>query len=287
MKTILFPTDFTDSTADALNWARLFASHYNATLVLVHVQQLAIPNTTLPVAGELGMGAGAVVDTDMDLQTISREQLETLASQLQADGVSCQTDLRLGAVRETILSAAHEHNADLIITGRGHLRNFFDRLGGTAATGIAKGASCPVLIVPASESAAKPVQVRSIVFTTPLEFDQQEGFKQTAKIAHTFGATLRVLRIKAENQPSINPDKPMLEQLQAAYGTDSLPVDTVDARTVSGGIDTYLSTNSPDLLVMTTRERDFLSGLLNPSLTDRVVTHTNLPVLVFQESAPL
>jgi nucleotide-binding universal stress UspA family protein len=287
MKTILFPTDFTDSTADALNWARLFANHYNATLVLVHVQQLAVPNMTLPVAGELGMGAGAVVDTGVDLQIISREQLETLAGQLQADGVNCQTDLRLGSVKEAILSAAHEHDADLIITGRGHLRNFFDRLGGTSATGVAKGASCPVLIVPASESDTKPVQVRSIVFTTPLEFDQEAGFRQTVEIAHTFGAALRVLHIQAENQPNINPDEPMLEQLQATYGTDPLPVDTVKARTVSGGIDTYLSTNSPDLLVMTTRERDFLSGLLNPSLTDRVVTHTNLPVLVFQEAAPL
>jgi nucleotide-binding universal stress UspA family protein len=285
MNTIVFPTDFSDSTADALNWAKLFARHYNATLLIVHVQQLAMPNTALPVAGELGMGAN--VGMDVDMQLVSQEQLAALAGQLQAEGINCQTDLRLGTVKEAILSAAHEHNADLIITGRGHLRNFFDRLGGTAATSVAKGANCPVLIVPASESAPQPAQLRTIVFTTPLEFDQEAGFSQTLAIAHAFDATVRVLRIRAENQPNINADEPMLKQLQALYGADPLPVDTVESRTVSGGIDTYLSTNSPDLLVMTTRERDFLSGLLNPSLTDRVVTHTNLPVLVFQEAAPL
>lgn len=285
MKTIVFPTDFSDSTADALNWAKLVAKYYDAKLLVVHVQQLVVPNTGLPVAGELGMGAS--VGMDVDMQSISQEQLTALAGQLQAEGINCHTDLRLGTVKEAVLAVAQEHNADLIITGRGHLRNFFDRLGGTAATSVARGANCPVLIVPASESEPKPAQLRTIVFTTPLEFDQQEGFSQTLAIARTFGATVRVLRVQAENQPNINADEPMLQQLQTLYGTDPLPVDTVEARTVSGGIDTYLSTNSPDLLVMTTRERDFLSGLLNPSLTDRVVTHTNLPVLVFQEAAPL
>lgn len=285
MKTILFPTDFSQSTVAALNWARLFARQYNATLVVVHVQQLAIPDTTLPVAGELGMGASA----SLDLEPISQDQLTELAHQLQAEGINCQTDLLRGAIKEAILSAANTYNADLIITGRGHLTNFFDRLVGTAATSVARGANCPVLVVPAqeTETAGPPAQLQTIVFTTPLEFDQQETFGQVVELADTFGATLQVLRVQAENQPNINADEPLLQQLQEAYGTAPLPVDTVDARTVSGGIESYLTTHPADLLVMTTRERDFLSGLLNPSLTDRMLTHIHIPVLVFHAETVL
>ncbi len=76
-------------------------------------------------------------------------------------------------------------------------------------------------------------------------------------MARSFGATLRVLHVRSENQPNINDDESMLGQLQAVYGPDPLLVDTVEARTVSGGIETYLSANPADLLVMTTRERDF------------------------------
>ena len=283
MKTILFPADFTESTTNALNWARLFAHRYNAALVLVHVQQMALPDATLPVMGELGMGAGAV----MDGESTSLNQLTTLADQLRAEGLTCQTDLRRGAVKDAILSAALAHEADLIITGRSHLNNVFDRIAGTAATGVARGASCPVLVVPATrdETATQPVQLRTIVFTTPLEFDQQENFSQVMAMAKNFGATLRVLHIRAENQPNLNDDQTMLNQLQAAYGPDPLLVDTVDARTVSGGIETYLSANPADLLVMTTRERDFLSGLLNPSLTGRMLVLADLPVLVFRSEA--
>ncbi|GAB3643031.1 universal stress protein [Spirosoma arcticum] len=282
MQTILFSADFTESTTNALSWAQLFARHYKATLVLVHVQQVALPDATLPVAGELGMGVGVPMDTE----STSLDQLTTLADQLRAEGLTCQTDLRRGALKDAILSAAQEHNADLIITGRSHLNNFFDRIAGTVATGVARGANCPVLVVPAgeSETATQP-QVQTIVFTTPLEFDQQDGFKQALDMARTFGATLRVLHVRAENQPNLTDDDTMIGQLQTVYGSDPLPVDTVDARTVSGGIETYLSDNPADLLVMTTRERDFLSGLLNPSLTGRMVVLANLPVLVFQAEA--
>ncbi len=146
METILFPTDFAESTTDALNWVRLFARHYNALLILVHVQPTAVSNATLPVAGELGMGAGAVMD--VNTESTSRDQLTALADQLRGEGLTCQIDLRRGAVKDAILSATGEHNADLIITGRSHLNNFFERIAGTAATGIARGANCPVLVVP-------------------------------------------------------------------------------------------------------------------------------------------
>ena len=283
MKTIIFSTDFSESTTHALSWARLFARHYKATLVLVHVQQIILPGAALPIAGEFGVGAGMVVDTE----PIGRNELTALADQLIAEGITCQTDLRRGAVKDAILLAAHEHNADLIITGRSELNSFFERIAGTSATGVARGANCPVLVVPTGEpeTVTQPLQLQTIVFTTPLEFDQPEGFSQVVDMARAFGATLRVLHVRAENQPNLNDDKTMLSQLQAVYGSDPLPVDTVDARTVSGGIETYLSTNPADLLVMTTRERDFLSGLLNPSLTGRMVVLAHLPVLVLQAEA--
>ena len=280
MKTILFSADFGESTIDALNWARLFARQYKATLVLVHVESMAAPDTMLPVAGELGMGAGAM----MNFPSASPDQLATLAEQLRAEGITCQTDMRRGAVNDAIVLAADEHKADLIITGRSHINNVFERFAGTGATGIARGANCPVLVVPEGrgEKATQPAHLQTIVFTTPLEFDQPEGFSQSVEIARNFGATLRVLHVRAENQPNINDDELMLSQLQTVYGSDPLPVDVIDARTVSGGIETYLSANSVDLLVMTTRERDFLSGLLNPSLTGRMMVLSDLPVLVFR-----
>lgn len=284
MKTILFPTDFTDATTNALDWARLFAHQYGATLILLHIQQLPMADATLPMAGGMGMGG---FDTGMavDLEPIDRERLDELAAQLQAEGIACRTELRWGSVTDAVILAADDLHADLIITGRSHLSGFFERLVGTGATGIARKAHCPVLVVPASD--AKSARLNTILFLTPLEFDQPTEFGQLTDLTHTFGATLSVLHVHAENQPSMADTKQMIAQLQTIYGTETLPVKTITARTVTGGIETHLKTNHPDLLVMTSRERDFLSGLLNPSLTDRMVVLTDTPILIYHAHGDL
>lgn len=277
MKTILVPTDFTESTTHALNWVRLFARHYDATVVLLHVQAVTMPEGAVPVAGGLGLGMAVPVGTE----SVSHDQLDQLAAELRAGGIACQTDLRRGAVTDAILSAAQDHSADLIITGHKHMASFFGRLGSSMAAGVARAAHCPVLVVPTGDSESAPIQLKTIVFTTSLEFDQDEEFGQVVELGRRFEATIRVLHVRAENQPNLSDDMEMLGQLQEVYGTDLLLSDTVESRTVSGGIETYLTTNHPDLLVMTTRERDFLSGLLNPSLTGRMLTLANLPILVY------
>lgn len=275
----------------ALNWARLFAHQYKAPLVLLHIEPLVVSQTAVPLVGDLGLSPATSLDMETQL-TLDRErqqQLTALAEQLRLEGIDCQTELRNGSITETILSVADEHQVDFIVTGRSHLSNFFDRLAGTAATSVARGAHCPVLIVPvaAEEGAQKPAQLQSIVFTTPLEFDQQDEFSEVVDVASRFGASLRVLHVLAENQPNIADDNDMLSQLQSCYGEQPLPADTVKSRTVTGGIEAYLAGHHPDLLVMTTRERDFLSGLLNPSLTSHLVVRLDVPILVYQIKADL
>ena len=284
MKTILFPTDFSESTAAAQEWARLFARQYKATLVLLHVRPQPMPEPSLLTLGDMNPGTTLPVDTDV-IESADRDQLTKLAAQFGAGGITCQTDWRWGAVQDGVLSAADEHRADLIITGRGHPGNFFERLVGTEATGIARKAHCPVLVVPADD--AKPAQLHSMLFSTNLDFDQNAEFGQATALARDFGAQLSVLHVHAENQPSLSNNPEMVAQLQQVYGAIKLPVHTVAARTVTGGIDHFLQTNHPDLLVMTSRERDFLTGLLITSLTDKMVTRTNMPVLIYHAHGDL
>lgn len=290
IKTILFPTDFT-TTTDALGWARLFASQPGASLLLLHVFQPATPDTTLPTVGTLGLGT----ESSLHLEDFSREQLLDMADQLRAEGLTVTTDWRIDTVEDGILAAAEETGADLIITGRSELNNFFDRLVGSATTGIARHAHCPVLIVPAHAvpahaetghstdnlAVAASVQLRTIVFASSLQADETGVMRQVAEIAQTFRASVQVLKVHAENQPKIFDDADSVTALQTEFGADRLRVTKVDARTVSGGLQDFLHDHNADLLVMTTHARDFFDRLLSPSLTERMVLRAELPLLVF------
>jgi nucleotide-binding universal stress UspA family protein len=278
MKTILVPTDFSPDAQHALEWTRYVANHTKATIVLLHVYQMPMPDTTLPTVGDLGMGAVATAE----LEQIGRENLEKLANQLRVEGFMVETEWRLGNVEDEIVRAAHELDVDLIVTGRSEMTGFFDRLLGSSATDIARSATCPVLVVPNvnAEQASQPAQIRQVTYASQLEFDERESMIQALTFARTFGATLHLIKVDADNQPNIYDDRHFIEQLKSQHGDIPLDLETVKARSVTAGLTDYLQEHPTDLLVMTTRERGFLANLVNPSETERMLERAEVPVLV-------
>ena len=144
MTNLLFPTDFSVNATAALDWTRLLAHKTNATITLLHVYQPILPDTTLPTIGDPGLGIAA----SQEVETISRRRIEQLAAELRAEGLSVQTEWRIGSADDEILEVARQLSADLIVMGRSDLGTFFDRLAGSAVTDVADSALCPVLIVP-------------------------------------------------------------------------------------------------------------------------------------------
>lgn len=278
MKHILFPTDFSQSSSQALNWACFLAKQYQATLVLIHVHQPPLPDTTLPTIGDLGVGMAA----SFDVEHITKEKLTELAEQLQQEGFQVRKSWCIGNIENEILDAATKFSADLIVIGRHTMTSFLDRLVGSAATDVALDAPCPVLVVPVSEkeTGGKAPQLSDIVYATQLEFDERDIVQHVLALAAEFKAKVHFLKVDSDNQPNVYDDNTFVEQLQNV-AKQPVKIETVHTHTVSSGLHQYLDHHKANLLVMTTRERGFLDGLLNPSLTERMVLRTHLPVLVY------
>ncbi|WP_266365309.1 universal stress protein [Tellurirhabdus rosea] len=277
MKNILIPTDFSDTAERALQYARMLARPSGATLTLMHVTQPFIPDTTLPT-GEIGAG----VYVTQELEGISEAQLKELASGLQGEGFTTRTEYRIGAVEDEIIAVADEQNPELIVIGRHHFDSFFDRLAGSAATDVAMQAHCPVLVVPSPEEDGGAVGPFShIVYATQLEFDENDILRPVVDLTRRFNARLTLLKVEADNQPNVFNDQDFITQIEAEFGAERFVQDRVHADSVTEGLTQYLKENKVDLLVMATRERDFLSRLLNPSLTKKMVNTAQVPVLVF------
>lgn len=241
MTTLLFPTDFSNTTTAALDWVRLFARKTGAGITLLHVYLPMVPDSTLPTLGDSGLGVVA----SLEVEELSRRQLEELATDLRAEGFSIQTEWRLGIADDEILTVAREQSADLIVMGRSDLNTFFDRLAGSAVTDVADEAICPVLIVPATHEAqaVRPVQVHTIVYAMQPQTNQSDVSAQTDSLVDAFGAHLSVL---TEDQ-----------------------LDTVHA----------------DLIVMELYPKaGFLDNLLHPNHINRLISKSAVPVLVYHKA---
>ncbi|TAE23687.1 MAG: universal stress protein [Cytophagales bacterium] len=278
MQTILFPTDFSANAQRALEWAKLFARQYGATIVVLHVHQPPMSDATLPTIGDLGMGAMASVE----LEEIGRENVGKLVQQLQNEGFRAESDWRLGNVEDEIVHTANERDVDLIVTGRSELSGFFDRLIGSSATDVARSATCPVLVVPnpSDEQPLGPVKLRHILYATQLEFDESDSMRQTLAVANAFEAGIQFIKVNADNQLNLYDDKKLMAHLRQQAGGPSTSINTVDSRTVSAGLSEYLQNYPADLLVVTTRERGFWANLIDPGETEQIITRSTVPVLV-------
>ncbi|MFD1143079.1 universal stress protein [Larkinella insperata] len=282
MKNILVPTDFTGTSELALAWAKFLAKHYSqggqeTMITLAHVTQPYIPDSTLPT-GEVGVGMMAV----QEMEDVGELNLQEIADQLEREGFKTRIESRVGSIDSEIVDVADELKPDLIVMGRSHIDSFFDWLAGSSAADVAMTAHCPVLVVPTLDhSQSVPVRLQNIAYATQLEFDENHILRPVVQLARTFQSNLRLVKIKAVNQPNVREDSQYWAQIESEFGQGRLVEDTVDADNVVEGLTKYTQTNQVDLLVMATRERDFLSKLLNPSLTKRMVLNSDVPVLVY------
>jgi universal stress protein A len=134
-KKILFPTDFSPASEEALRWATSLARDTGATMVIIHVEEP-------PMAyggGELYMAAD-----ESDREELRRSLVNVLP--LDAS-VHFEHKLLVGDPATAIVETADNEDADLIVLGT-HGRTGLTRLlMGSVAEAVVRRAKCPVLTI--------------------------------------------------------------------------------------------------------------------------------------------
>lgn len=135
IRTIIHPTDFSESSGHAFVVACALARDHGARLVVLHV-------ATPPVAF---VGEGALPPEPEDYQDRLREQLRQVVP--QDPSVVVEHQLLEGDVATEVLRLARERRCDLIVMGT-HGRTGLRRVVmGSVAEQVMRKAPCPVLTV--------------------------------------------------------------------------------------------------------------------------------------------
>jgi universal stress protein A len=140
LRRILVPTDFSDCSRKALEYAIPLARQFGARLLLLHV---------LPVSYFVGSEFGPVdfPVPEAEWRTSSERELRTLAERTIGSQVPFDTEVRQGQPMVEITACAVESQADLILLsthGRTGLRHV---LVGSVTENVVRYAPCPVLVV--------------------------------------------------------------------------------------------------------------------------------------------
>ncbi len=141
IKTILFPTDFSQGARAAMDHAVSLARDYKANLILLYViQDISIAEWYIP-------SSLSMTDLVEDMQKSAWKEMDRWAGEVPAGVAHTEKMVVRGVPFVEILRTAKEKNADLIVIGT-HGRTGIDHmLFGSTAEKVVRKSVCPVLTV--------------------------------------------------------------------------------------------------------------------------------------------
>jgi nucleotide-binding universal stress UspA family protein len=141
IKTILFPTDFSQGARAAMDHAISLARDYHAKLILLYViQDISIAEWYIPSS----LSAADLVE---DMQKSAQSEMEKWGAEVSQTVKDVEKLVVRGVPFVEIIRTAKEKQVDMIVIGT-HGRTGIDHmLFGSTAEKVVRKAACPVLTV--------------------------------------------------------------------------------------------------------------------------------------------
>ena len=277
MKKLLVPTDYSRTADKAFDYAVALAAKIGADIVLLHCITLPVPALTEDpedmdqMSGELEAGA---------LRKLADYKLLALAQFVQV-----QTVVKSGPLVETIIAAAADHKADLIVMGTLGTTGVKTMIFGTHTAAVIARSRVPVIAVPSDYRWSEP---KCILLAIENVHEEPAVFTPLIELANALGAEVKTLTFSDEKSEGVY----ILEHSRTAASIKkklerSLVGTAVESVHVSGSdfhqtLQQYIKQHKIDLLVMITHRRSFLQNLFHFSMTRQMAYHTEIPLLSLQ-----
>ena len=137
---ILVPSDFSDLSMCALEYAKSIARCYGSQILLEHVSQL--PSGYAP--SEMPW---VELDVTLEVMRQGERRLEEHDAQLRAEGFAVQTILSSGNLQDEVIATAHDQKPDLMVLGTHAVKGVVRLFCGSDAEALLRRVDCPVLVI--------------------------------------------------------------------------------------------------------------------------------------------
>ena len=142
IKTILHPTDFSESSKYAMSYAISFAEEFQATLVLLHV----IEQISSALYFDM-LQAPPLTQLMVNIEKQAKQALDEVLPPELRGKLPAEYILRKGVPFVEILRCAGQVKADMIVLGTHGRTGLKHALFGSVAEKVVRKATCPVLSV--------------------------------------------------------------------------------------------------------------------------------------------
>jgi nucleotide-binding universal stress UspA family protein len=276
-KNIVLATDFSRASTNAYHYARHIATHFGATLTVVHFFEMPLD----PVMPDYVMAMPSVAD----LEEVSLKKLSDFvhvgrdsdSNTLVASRLKVKVKALMGLPADGLIELSSNPSTDLLILGTKGVHDWIDKAFGSVAIKVMKQAHCPVMLIP---KGADYNGIHHILYTAAPDSFSGEEVSRAIDFAKYFISTIHFVHVNAVFEDPKKDTRSMFKQF-LTENPPKLPysIDTITAHTIPDGVNQYALNNDVDLIITVTHHRGFWKDLIHHSITKDLAWQIHLPIL--------
>ncbi len=270
MHCILFPTDFSQNTNTALDYAIDLANQFSCKLILLNTYKLS-------------HRGGMFIGAEKEMRKESREQMATLVKKVKKkleDEATLEGKVVKGEAISTIIQAAKKLEVSMIVMGTQGANGLKEVFIGSTTNGVMKGAKIPVLVVP-SEFEYRPLKSIALSIDEKI-ISSKISLESLRMIIYRYDAKVCSFHISSSKKDKTNE---MEDELSSILEGINFSFSKIDAGEVgiNQKIEAFVVNEKADMLCMIKRDRGFWGNLFHSSVTTKEVFHSSVPLLVLHD----
>lgn len=273
--TILCPTDFSECSLNAIEYACRIGEKYQANLVLFHVLNREDYLKLSPSDTE------GKYQEEFVLQKLKNLQKTVLEESLAKGLKDCQVALKEGKIVQGTLDFADEIKAGLIVVGTEGMNELRENIIGSRSSRLVELSDRDILVVPRRVFFKNP---RKLVFASDYLEEDKLAIQKVVEWATFFDAEIDLVHIsssqkaieKALHQTMIDEIKPFVRYEKINFVLKSFRDD------LALGLENYLQVAKGDILVTLSRKKSFFDQIFSKNLSKKMSYFINKPLWVIK-----
>ena len=272
---ILCPTDFSECSLNAIEYAARLGEKFHAQLILFHVlnreDYLKLSPSDLDgkyqeefVQGKLKNLQKAVLD-------------ESLVNGLKG----CEIAIREGKIVQGVLDFSKEIAADLVVAGTEGMNELRENIIGSRASRLVEQSDRDVLIVPRKVFFKRP---RKFVYASDYIEEDKLAIQKVVEMAQMFDSEIDLVHVsssqkaieKSLHMVMVDEIKPFVRYEKINYVLKSYRDD------LALGLENYLQVAKGDILVTLSKKKSFFDQIFSKNLSKKMSYFLNKPLWVIK-----
>ncbi len=272
MKNIIVPVDFSEQSEYALKTAASLARKYGASLLMVHMLELA--------DGIFSTTDNSSAQQAVFLIKAAEKRFTQFLDKDYLDGISITKIVKPHKVFAELNDIAKEHGADLIVMGSHGSDGLEEIFVGSNTERVVRNADIPVLVVKEEHTDFK---VERFLFACDFEDESLTAFQKAKSFAELVSAELQLVYINTPGDSFLSSSDAynrVNQFLQKACS--GLEVTIHNDYSVEKGILNYSKIVGADAIGIPTHGRSGLAHFFRGSIGEDVANHAKIPVVTFK-----